>query len=1195
MNLPQRNQVLLAGDFNTSLVQRSSSVGFADFRGQGSRAKGSFSADAERFHDILQTLDLQALNTWSADLGPTFHNDYTGTRIDFLCSRRQHADSSSKDVLYLTAFPLLPLQGTYHVPLITTVPRKWYTEHHRASSMWTREQRIQLHQEWVHNNPNIQRLQTAVKETLRDLDPETLLDDYAGLNHQLLQATQPGHKHKDVPVHLHVVSPSHTLQQHMLALRHLHGTQVSALFSAWRHVTQITKARHIMKAGAKSARKRKLSYIFQVAADAEEAKDHHRLYQAIRKLAPKQKHKRIQLRSETGELLDPQRSADMMAHWLQQQYDAPSFELEAIPFQWPFTVQDMTEGLHHLPGDKALDPSYAPATLWKLAAEPIAQHLEYCSHHWQTTLRFPSSSGQGHLVFLPKPNKKGQHPSELRPIALLEPTGKMLMGLLAQNLKLEVWPALRVLPQFAYLPKRGCADAIARLSQHCHLVRSIIEQQSLSIHQQAHGLRRLPVSGGIVISLDMSKAFDMVDRQFLFSHLERLGVTSSTLNMLKGIYQCTSFHFEHAGEHRHCPTFKGIRQGCKAAPILWCCFTSALLHIIADLTSWQWMTDHLTIYADDITIYQTFTEVDQIQEFLRRVGVVLDVLEQCGMVLNPEKSTAICRLTGPQVALAYKKCMHRTKTAAFLNIPRRDHSITHIRLTQQLSYLGIILNYRKFEDITMKVWLQASERAQHQLHRWLHDKHVMRRASRIKLWRQCVLTCSLYGLLQVGLTTQGLKHFFGTCLKQLRRIYKEPVFITRQSHLDFLAVHGLDNPLIQLHSLGVKQMEREIQRQMLLDPDDILHTIDPLRLNDSLQCVAQYLQNMTQALQQTSQIQDIQNDLRCPHCHCTFLDNSQFRRHLTVQHGQRGGWLRTLDATEASQGLPTCIRCQQKFTTWSNFKYHIQFVCTHSIPTQELMMEQEAHRLKVTELLTYVTSNRLEALQHDQRLKEYFTKHCALCSQVCLTARGFLHHWSTQHHDLYTQHGQHYDRLHDSVLQASPCLLCDAQYQQKHACVMIRQIALILTQQDAAPPPVPHVTPRTWKCQQCHKAYTTKHGLKKHLRLYHTATQAAADLISDTDSETLQCVWQAVAQEQYEHILTNDAVIQLLTTRCILCSKGFNHQRYLTRHLREHHVSDREHMDKHATLLDNMYKTGSQCFCRPRHPQRRQFAPSSTN
>ena len=346
------------------------------------------------------------------------------------------------------------------------------------------------------------------------------------------------------------------------------------------------------------------------------------------------------------------------------------------------------------------------------------------------------------------------------------------------------------------------------LSHHCHLARSNIEQQSFSIHQQAQGLHPLPVSGGIGISLDMSKAFDMVDRQFLFAHLERLGVSDHTLNMLKGIYQYTSCRFDHVGEHRSCPTFKGIRQGCQAAPILWRCFTSALLHIIADLTSWQWMVEHLTIYADDITIYQVFTDVAQIQDFLKCVGAVLDVLEQCGMILNPDKSAAICRLTGPQVPLAHKKYMYRAKHAAFLRIPRRNNTVTQIRLAHQLSYLGIILNYRKFEGTTMKFRLQANDRAQHQLHRWLHDKHVMSRASRTKLWRQCVLTCSLYGLLQVGLTSNGLKLFFGNCLRQLRKIYKEPVFITRQTHLDFLAAHGLDNPLIQLHSLGVKQMTR---------------------------------------------------------------------------------------------------------------------------------------------------------------------------------------------------------------------------------------------------------------------------------------------------------------------------------------------------------------------------------------------------
>ena len=114
-----------------------------------------------------------------------------------------------------------------------------------------------------------------------------------------------------------------------------------------------------MKVGTKLARKHKLNYTFQAAADAEAAKDHHRLYQAIRKLAPKQQYKKIQLRSETGELLGPIRSADMMAQWLQQQYAAPHTNFGAVPFDWPFTVQDTQDGLHKLPREKALGPSYA--------------------------------------------------------------------------------------------------------------------------------------------------------------------------------------------------------------------------------------------------------------------------------------------------------------------------------------------------------------------------------------------------------------------------------------------------------------------------------------------------------------------------------------------------------------------------------------------------------------------------------------------------------------------------------------------------------------------------------------------------------------------------------------------------------------------------------------------------------------------
>ena len=135
-------------------------------------------------------------------------------------------------------------------------------------------------------------------------------------------------------------------------------------FQAWFHAHRRTLARKQMNLVSTNARKQRIQQIYQAADEAEQAKDHFRMLQAIRKLAPKQRFQRIQVRSQTGDLLTPEQEADEIQSWFANLYKGQSLTSETQHTLWPFTSTELRIGLAQLPLHKALSPEYAPAPFW---------------------------------------------------------------------------------------------------------------------------------------------------------------------------------------------------------------------------------------------------------------------------------------------------------------------------------------------------------------------------------------------------------------------------------------------------------------------------------------------------------------------------------------------------------------------------------------------------------------------------------------------------------------------------------------------------------------------------------------------------------------------------------------------------------------------------------------------------------------
>ena len=192
--------------------------------------------------------------------------------------------------------------------------------------------------------------------------------------------------------------------------------------------------------------------------------------------------------------------------------------------------------------------------------------------------------------------------------------------------------------------------------------------------------------------------------------------------------------------------------------------------------------------------------------------------------------------------------------------------------------------------------------------------------------------------------------------------------------------------------------------------------------------------------------------------------------------------------------------------------------------------------------------------------------------------RGLLTHLQTVHGDLFRQHEGHNTSLLSKFSLPSPCPLCGVAFKQYHKCILVRQMAMLLTREGHEVPHDSHTGELS--CPVCFKAYTTKHGLQKHLREYHRATEDCSTL--DDATIDIRChLHEAVQNNRCEDLLQLAEVQHFLATRCVSCNRQFTRRQELTRHFKHNHSSEWHECEKRAMRLDNLYKPLHGCLCQP--------------
>ena len=175
--------------------------------------------------------------------------------------------------------------------------------------------------------------------------------------------------------------------------------------------------------------------------------------------------------------------------------------------------------------------------------------------------------------------------------------------------------------------------------------------QRRTIARQIANPPQFTFCGGLQMYLDLRHAFDSVHRPRLFQHLKFLGTPEHLLHLITQWHIGTRYNLMHQGNTTSIDVNVGLRQGCKAAPLLWVLFMNHFLQQLTFHIDRNWINKAITLFADDIHVGTTFYSIEEYHRSRHRFGCILDVLENLKLELSYEKTFILLATAGS----GYKK------------------------------------------------------------------------------------------------------------------------------------------------------------------------------------------------------------------------------------------------------------------------------------------------------------------------------------------------------------------------------------------------------------------------------------------------------------------------------------------------------------------------------------------------------------
>ena len=377
---------------------------------------------------------------------------------------------------------------------------------------------------------------------------------------------------------------------------------------------------------------------------------------------------------------------------------------------------------------------------------------------------------------------------------------------LRDQLEVQVTGLLASLPQYAYIKGKAIDECICRVVSFCSSVRCAIKAGVESVHARREGQAPSQCYGGIMVGIDLSRAFDTLDRPVLLRTLRFAQVSGPLQRILLEVHNQCKYR-DRLGAYEDIFELQcGVRQGCSISPLRFSLFTCWFLNELSLRTSPEWVAKLVTWFADDQHLGWFVSSPGDLDFICRSLRTTFGLLKECGMCANPLKSIVTLGLRGSYARRWVKahtvwssgqKCVDFGVPGQPLPIPSGD----------TFPYLGTVLSFGAFEMQTCRHRIRAAQTQRSRLLRYLHSGQLTLRR-RTTLYNACVRSSMFYGLHVVGVTEPVLQKLASTGAKFTRALACSPAHILHETTADLLKRLGLQTPLQALSALLTRRISK---------------------------------------------------------------------------------------------------------------------------------------------------------------------------------------------------------------------------------------------------------------------------------------------------------------------------------------------------------------------------------------------------
>ena len=580
---------------------------------------------------------------------------------------------------------------------------------------------------------------------------------------------------------------------------------------------------------------------------------------------------------------------------------------------------------------KSVPKTHAPSGAWiarsqlSSITEVLAAHISGCVNGER---QIPKLWADCHLALIPRPNKSLSRPESLRPLGIQDVAGKSFARILKHKLFEEVGQRLMDFPQFAYIAGRSTEGAIARIIEHCTAVRDDLGQCKRNVYSKRAKHTVASAAGGVQLLVDMSTAFDRVPRHALRKALVRIGASREIVDVVETLHDQCDYHIRHAGFYGTVNMKRGVRQGCTLAPVLFAIFSCYLAEQIGVKTNYNWMKQHLALYADDTHASSMIKTKEDLLFLEHCVLVIHGIFREHGMLVNPQKSSIVLASYGKLCRQWRRNKVHKTGKGNFLcvgaaqlqiRVPVHD-SMVYLGIVA--SYLGIVASYHQFEMQTMIHRLQIARSSRQRLIKILHSSRRLSIKQRVEMYMACVRSSAIYGVAVVGLTSASLNLLRTFEQKHIRAIARSPVHISRESThslYDRLGICEPDEAILKIFEGQCPKL-----RQNGVEPEDWR--------TQAVHVLQEYVRGKQHGVQEMV----VDRSYPCPTCGLCFANRTAMRQHHAKIHkvslvpmgkDSKVERNRIVMHEHGVDGVPICKKCGRKFDSFTSLKAHALDEC----------------------------------------------------------------------------------------------------------------------------------------------------------------------------------------------------------------------------------------------------------------------------